>query len=272
MSLTSLIKSDKELRDKIREAFLRPKLDKSKPLLAEPHTKRYGLVGIAFDYLFRFYLERLNISLTKNQNNVWIAEQAVELIAHHEEIYEKGIEIIYNVKNLRKEFIETGNLSKELIRQTLRMSYIDPIFRAGAGIEYIGNDADEEDIKDIKRQFELIKDDWFKAKNICLLNPTFGEASRLVGGADADFLIDDKLIDIKTTKKLELKLNDFCQIIGYLLLHNISGINNQREIEIKQLGIYFSRYGYLFLFNVKDIIDKNSLIKFVEWFERRIKN
>lgn len=79
------------------------------------------------------------------------------------------------------------------------------------------------------------------------------------------------MIDIKTTKKLELKLNDFCQIIGYLLLHKISGINEQKEIVITQLGIY-SRYGYLFLFNVKDLIDDNSLRNFTEWFERKIKS
>jgi len=270
MSLTSLIRSDKELREEIRKAFSRPKLDRNKQLLAEPQTKHYGLVGTAFDYIFRFYLERINN--VSNDNKVWIAEQAIELLAHNESVYEIGVEIINSVKELRKTFLKTGDLSEELIRQTLRMSYIDPIFRAGTGIEYIGMDADKADIDDIKKQFGLIEEKQFKAKNICILNPTFGEASRLVGGADADFLIDDKLIDIKTTKKLELKLNDFCQIIGYLLLHKISGINKQKEIVINQLGIYFSRYGYLFLFNVKDLIDDNSLHNFTEWFERRIKS
>ena len=77
-------------------------------------------------------------------------------------------------------------------------------------------------------------------------------------------------MDIKTTKKLELKLNDFCQVIGYFLLHRISGVNARKELEINQLGIYYSRYGYLFLFNTKDLIDDNSLEKFTEWFENTI--
>ena len=59
MSLTALIDNDKELRDKINSAFLRPKLE-NKPLLAEPLTKNYSLVGIAFDYIFRFFLENLD--------------------------------------------------------------------------------------------------------------------------------------------------------------------------------------------------------------------
>lgn len=91
------------------------------------------------------------------------------------------------------------------------------------------------------------------------------------GGADADLIIDNKLIDIKTTKKLEPEsLHDFCQVIGYLLLHRISGINEIKELEINQLGIYYLRYGYLFLFNTKDLIDDNSLEKFTEWFGSRI--
>lgn len=269
MSLTSLIKSDKELRDNIKAAFLRPKLDRNKPLLAEPLTKRYGLVGTAFDYIFRFYLEKLNN--IHNESEIWIAEQAIELLMPNEEVYEIGLEIINNVKELRKKFIETGELSRELIRQTLRMSYIDPVFRAGVGIEYIGVDADNADIEDIERQFSLVDEKLFTANDACVLNPTFCEASKLVGGADADFVIDDKLIDIKTTKKLELKLNDFCQIIGYLLLHKISGINGRKEIEINQLGIYYSRYGYLFLFNVKDSIDSESLQVFTEQFESSIR-
>ncbi len=214
MSLTSLIKSDKELRDKIRSTFSRPKLKKNKPLLVEPLTKRYGLVGTAFDYIFRFFLEKTNN--VQNSSKVWIAEHAIELLMPNEEVYETGSEIINNVKELKKEFIKTGNLTQELIRQTLRMSYIDPVFRAGVGIEYIGTEADKADIEDIEKQLALIEEELFRSEEICLLNPTFGGASILVGGADADFLIDDKLIDIKTTKKLELNLNNFCQVIGVI--------------------------------------------------------
>jgi hypothetical protein len=272
MSLTSLIKSDKELRDKISTTFLRPKLEKSMPLLAEPLTKNYSLVGTAFDYIFRFFLEMTNN--VQNSSKLWIAEQAIINLSSsvvNSEAYETGSEIINNVKKLKKEFTENGNLSYELIRQTLRMSYIDPVFRAGTGIKYIGLDADKADIEDIEKQFSLIEEELFRSKEICLLNPTFGKASSLVDGADADFLIDDKLIDIKTTKKLELSLNNFCQIIGYLVLHMISGIDGRKEVEINQLGIYYSRYGYLFLFDIHELIDDSSLQAFTEWFEDRVR-
>lgn len=271
MSLTSLIKEDKELRQKISDTFSRPKLDKNKPLLIESNTKHASLIGVAFDYLFRFHLERINKVDTQKP---WISELSIERLLQFtgdEETYNKGIEIINNVKSLKEKFIKTGDCSIDLIKETLRMSYIDPYFRSGFGAEYIGLHADEDDINETKKQIELLNLEEFTAKNICLLNPTFGKASTLVGGADADMIIDDKLIDIKTTKKLTLSLNDFCQIIGYYILHEIDGDNENKKVRINQIGIYYSRFAYLFLFNIQDIIDKEELDTFIKWFINRVK-
>ena len=277
MSLTSLIREDKYLRYKIRDDFrlsgLRLKFEKTRPLLAPPKTTHSHLVGTAFDYLLRFYLEKLN-GLPYQRENPWVAEEATYLLRSYRisTQYEHSLKIIKKVKALRNKFNQTGRLSRELIRQTLRMSYIDPVLRSGRGVEYIGTDADQLDIEDIEKQFSLIDDKLFKSQKRCLLNPKFGKGS-LVGGADADLIIDDKLIDVKTTKKLELPLNDFCQIIGYLLLHRISGVDSHgEEFTIEQLGIYYSRYGYLFLFNVKDLINDKSLDKFAKWFENYVRN
>ncbi len=317
MSLSSLIKNDKSLRNKIGDDFqlsvLRQRIEKTRPLLASPNTTNHQLVGTAFDYLLRFYLERLN-ELPYHSENQWVAEKARNILfescestqierfecleqesieihqcsqresmiayalsIHYPDsvllsAYEHSLKIIEKVKCLRKEFTETGRLSREFIRQTLCMAYIDPVLRSGRGVECIGTDADKLDIEDIEKQFFLIDDKLFKSKNRCLLNPIFGKGSQLVGGADADLIIDDKLIDVKTTKKLELPLSDFCQIIGYLLLHRIGGTSScSGEFKIEQLGIYYSRYGYLFLFNVKDLISENSLNEFTKWFENYVR-
>lgn len=270
MSLTSIIKGDKDLRDKIKSTFKRPKLDKSKPILAIPSTKNLGAVGIAFDYIFRFYLERIN-KVNNNKIIIWPSERALDYLDG--EIYLVSQNIIDEVKKLKKEFIKSGYLSRELVRQTLRMSYIDSVYRSGFGVEFIGKDADELEIDDIENQFKLVNFDLYRANNICLLNPSFDYASSLVGGADADVIIDDVLFDIKTTKNLDLKLDDFCQIIGYLLLYRISGALCNHGIEnseIKRLGIYYSRYGYLFSFSVDEIVDSESLGKFTIWFESYI--
>jgi len=91
-----------------------------------------------------------------------------------------------------------------------------------------------------------------------------------LGGADADLVIDDKLIDIKTTKKLQMNRNYFNQLIGYYTLYRIGGIAGMPpQNEIKKLVIYFSRYGYLHLYKVEDIINENRFTKFLEWFKER---
>ena len=60
-----------DVRQKFREEFPKPILIANKELLAPPLSKRYSLVGTAFDYLLRFYLERLNANSTQRR---WIAE------------------------------------------------------------------------------------------------------------------------------------------------------------------------------------------------------
>jgi len=83
-------------------------------------------------------------------------------------------------------------------------------------------------------------------------------------------VIDDAIIDIKTTKKLDLAKNYFDQLIGYYILYKIGGIDDMpSNCEIKRLGIYFSRYGYLHFIDVRDIIREDTFLNFVEWFKKR---
>lgn len=267
MSLTSLISQDKELRNKIKSLFSLSKLDKTKLLIAEPMTKRYALMGIAFDYIFRFNLEKINDR--KTVLKPWIAEQAVARLNPYDDSYQIGMDIINEVKYLKNEFIKKGEISEDLIKQTIRMSYLDAIIRSGTGHEYIGIDADYNDVIDIMNLYKLINDDTFSARHICLLNPTFGAASSLVGGADADFIIDDKLVDIKTTKKIELNINNLSQIVCYFALNKI---NKNINGDINEIGVYYSRFGYLFLFNIMDAVESESILnEFISWFEERIK-
>ena len=59
MSLTSFI-HNKDVRERFRQEFKKPRIAFKKDLLAPPLAKRYDLIGTAFDYLLRFYLKYLN--------------------------------------------------------------------------------------------------------------------------------------------------------------------------------------------------------------------
>ena len=295
MSLTSFLK-DKDVKDAFKREFKKPRLKLQGELLAPPLTNHYGLVGTAFDYLLRFYIKQINPNAIEQH---WVSEASLHLLemAHLHDlleipevspvmqtlkemitenptlsdpiVYKKVKEIIQYSKKVRDEFIKTGKMSSDLYKAVLLLAQVDVIYRAGVVDENLGN-VDEKDIEDLKNLISVAKPEYFKAKKICILNPTFGIASQLVGGADCDLVIDDAIIDIKTTKKLDLTRNYFDQLIGYYILYKIGGIDGMpSNCEIKKLGIYFSRYAYLLFIDVRDIIREDTFPNFVEWFKKR---
>ena len=67
-----------------------------------------------------------------------------------------------------------------------------------------------------------------------------------------------------------MKIEIFNQLIGYYTLYRIAGINGITENrKINKLGVYFSRYGYLHLYDIEDIIDETIFPEFIDWFKER---
>ncbi len=267
MSLTSFLAGNKDVRERLRLEVPKPKFPIKKDLLAPPLSNRYSLVGTAFDYLLRFYLQHLNPNTVDKGH--WVAETAVTLLTGDPKLHAKGQEIVSQARKRVANFIKTGQMTDELIRSALLLGQLDPIFRAGVGHEYIGIIYDE-DMQDVRNLISLVTPNIFMADELCLINPTFGEASLMVGGADADLVIDDTLVDIKTSKNLELKGEDFQQLIGYYVLHEIAGVGQIKpKVKLNKLAIYYARYAYLHVFQIEDIISPSSFPSFVDWFQSR---
>jgi len=286
MSLTSFIEN-KDVKERFRQQFKMPKLAAEKALLAPPLSNRYSLVGTAFDYLMRFYLKRLNPNAVTSE---WVAEHSItsplspllkdvvidgetrEIISYTQtELTRKARWIIEQAKADYSEYLSSGQISRQLIESALRLAQLDPIFRAGFVDENLGT-VYKEDIHDLQQLISIVEPESFKAVHLCLLNTTFGESSHLVGGADADLLIDETIIDIKTTKKLQLQRSHFDQLIGYFVLHEIAAIGGLRpKPKISRVSIYFSRHAYLYSLDLQDIIHTETLPDFVSWFIDRAK-
>lgn len=289
MSLTSFL-NEKDVRDAFKQEFKKPRFKPQAELLAPPLTNHYGLVGTAFDYLLRFYIKRLNPAAVEHP---WVSEACLNLLEiaplHelfeipdelHEKItenpaladpaiYKRVAEIIQYAKKVYSKHISTGMMNSDLFKAALLLAQVDVIYRAGIVDQNFGN-VDKNDIKDLQSLISIVKPKYFKAKKICILNPTFGKASILVGGADCDLVIDDAIIDIKTTKRSNLARDYFDQLIGYYILYKIGGIDGMpSNYEIKRLGIYFSRYAYLLFIDVRDVIKEGTFPNFVKWFKKR---
>ena len=271
MSLTTFI-AKPDVREKFSSEFTKPKLQVKREIIAPPLTKNYPLVGTAFDYLMRFHIEYLNPKTSKK--DYWIAESALPLLSG--EYLEKGKVIIRQAKADVRSFLETGKHDDELLKSTLLLAGLDTVFRTKAkrGLEYIGL-VDNQDVQDLKNLISAVDIQIFKAQERCILNPSFGQASQLVGGADADLIIDDMLIEIKTIKKFELTRDYYNQLIGYFTLYYLEEKNLFRENPkkrlplINKLGIYFSRYSYLHVIDVRHLISDDKFHLFFQWFYER---
>lgn len=286
MSLSSFLKNNKDVRERFKEEFKKPRFSVSRELLAPPQSRRYMLVGTAFDYLLRFYVKFLNPTTISRQ---WVAESAIasplspllknvvldaesgEISYTETNLTRRVKEIIENAKNQYGDFLNSGEISDKLVQSTLLLGQLDNVVRSGIIDDKFGV-VFEEDVNDLHQLISNVPSELFKSHKLCVLNPTFGEGTRLVNGADADIIKDDVLIDIKTTKNLEMRRVYFDQLIGYYVLNEIGGIDQLKEKhEIKKLAVYFSRHAYLHLYNVDEIIDKANLQDFIKWFIDRAK-
>jgi hypothetical protein len=283
MSLLKFLKN-KDVKERFHQEFpMAPKVEK-KEILAPPISNRYSLVGTAFDYLLRFYLKYLNPDAITFQ---WVAEAALlspllgdaffnadtgkVVFLKETELTKKARSLIAQAKADYSLYLSSGQITDQLIESCLHLAQLDPIFRRRA-IDMQMGIVFSEDVDDLRKLISLVDPSVFKASHLCLLDPTFGEGSRLVRGADVDLVLDETIIDIKTTKYLQVKRQYFYQLIGYYVLYYIDGFSKlTTKPEISQLSIYFSRYAYLYSVNLPEIIHQDTFPAFVEWFIKRAK-
>lgn len=265
MSLTSLLQT-KEARRRFREEFEKPSMEVDPSLKAPLLSSRPSQIGTAFDYLLRFALRRVNAGVIVDRE--WTAEAAVRLLSGEEK--ERAEKVVRGAKDARDQFISSGDLSEEVLIATLRLSRLDLIVRTSAdSLDDVGGLGGwrEEDLQDLRQLYEAIPSGCFQARKRCLLNPTFGKASALVGGADADLLIDDLLVDIKTVEGAVFNRKMFNQLLGYYTLHIIDGIGSlDSKPTIRRISVYFSRHAYLHIVSLEEVVERSTYPDFVEWF------
>jgi hypothetical protein len=305
MSLTTFVATP-DVRDRIRlvHPVTPPKI--SAPIKCEPKSKRYALVGTAFDYLVRFEMQR---RVENTSVRTWVAEGALNKIRQLDDkghlkgfislaaMADGSIQVDNNVK-----IENSGRLSGEeftlLTIQQMGKVITDakaatsnykniatPTVEenatiAGHAIRLAKLDgfyrsgrmdatfmiAANEDIQDLTELLALFPFEVFTQKKNIWLNPSFGDTAFLFGGADADLIADGLLVDIKVTKSELLKLDYLDQLLGYLLLARHEGQTNPSFPPINQLGVYFARHGYLWTIDAAEW-EKNPQFEALEsWF------
>ncbi len=263
MSLTHFIKIP-SVRKKFNNCFPRPEINLKGEIKSEPISKSHPIIGTAIDYLIRFQLKQV---FPKAKENPWVSEIAIQVYADRRD--KKYFTTA--IRNYTK-FIKSGIMTKDLIKSAIDLAKFDIIFRSGG--MYYPNDLGHYKRKDVKELTTILNNIDFQKLKIekrCVLNPAFGRYSRLIGGADADLIIDNILIDIKNTKKLSISREMLNQIIGYYFLGKIGkvkGVGNWDSIN--EIGFYFSRYDILYLFKINELIVRKKRASFEKWFIKSI--
>lgn len=272
MSLTSFVNSTPEVRDRLNETFPNHGNRVDTPLQAPPQTTNYAHVGMAFDYLVRFWLDYHTDTPPTRE---WVADTGLKLVeTHYAEYVDAAHEAMERAKGLYNDYLDSGELTRPLIEATFDLARLESVYRGRAdGLDALG-DYNDADILDCIQLYEtLTNSDVFDGEEF-KLNPTFGMGSHLVGGADADVIMDGTLIELKTTKDPTFKANYWRQLIGYCILVDIHNTlcdididaNDEPLPKIQEVGVYFARHGVLQSVDAATIYDHDAYESVKEWF------
>ena len=216
-----------------------------------PMAANRKLTGISFDLLFRFMAESRGAVSGK-----WDFEERINRSPQYARKQLNGY--LCDAKTYSHELKNDSVPSVDLARSCILLAKTSLLYRSRrrrrTPVFKIPKDMPEE----IIAMSRIIP--WEKFSGNVITAPTFGKAGHVVGGAVADILVNNILIDVKTTACPVVKESFVHQLYGYALLSSIGGIDQGNGQTIRKLGVYFARYGELHLMPAPDI-NSNAMQK-----------
>ena len=265
VSLSTFVER-KDVKEYLRLNVPKPWFQVKAEIKAPPLTTAYGWAGTSLDYLLRFYLQKLN---TCAKESGWVAEESLAILERSRvapSVLKRARGIVVKARQLHRAYLKEKRAQKpseELVRAAIDLAQLDLVKRIGR-LELLPIDGAM--VNDVGKMLALVRAEDFRAKRTCVLNPTFGAASELVGGADGDIFIDGTLIDIKVNKNLELGRDIFNQLFGYYCLSCIAGVDGCRN-KITSVAVYFARFAILHRLPVNSFVEASRLPAHLEWFK-----
>lgn len=214
----------------------------------------WSTVGTALDFRLRFYLggsfasARVAAAGARLLAEHWrlttdFPRAFEELAVRFEELTQRDTNWSHTPTAETRSLLAQYSFVLALYEQCFRALFTDdwPIVSLGANatLDNLIGTVHESAIRDISSMAELFvttQQEMLAATSV-VLNPAFGAASAQLGGADADLIVDGRLIDVKTKRNATVDLVDLWQILGYAF----SDYND--EYQIREVGFYFSRHG-----------------------------
>lgn len=247
------------------------------PLVVPPSGAHAGLVGTAFDYALRMEIER---KAPHANRPPWIAEHVLESFHRQakrgrgsgrswaQRLAEQIEPVVLAAQRAvrRRSPARVKRFSVALVQHAVRLAKLDPWYRA-LYLDHTFERADPPAVRDVCRLLESTPLEWFLHGSVVLLNPTFGRHSLRVGGADADLIVGDRLIDLKTTVNPFVEREAVRQLVGYFLLAEALWEDDPKALpRLSRLTMYYARYSYFVHFECTAIRSHPLFAKTKRWF------
>ena len=262
MSLTSNIKGKTPIGEFLLNSVKLPELHPN--ALRNPKIthdgKRWWLIGTAFDYLVR-------MSLSSSSRGDFVPRIAQKALSNYlserrtavendgffgprklsqEEIDDRTREDEQHQDKFSKCCAEVDRALKEndfstMAMNSLSFARLDPYFRIGSWTswddEWASKETDKIDAEELVKLHEMRSESFIIPDGELLHNPGF-YSGYLVGGADADIIVDGAIIDWKVVNNPRRELRKYlAQMVGYALLSNLDGV------PVETCTLYFARHG-----------------------------
>ncbi|WP_147452033.1 hypothetical protein [Corallococcus sp. CA041A] len=186
------------------------------------------------------------------------------------EIFSLVRKFIAEAKSEHHEYLHSGLLSKNTLISTIRLAQTDILVRSGKFDNNFG-EVYLSDMKELQSLFEIIPPEMLNPTETCILNPTFGKASRAIGGADADLVLDDTLIEVKTTSNPLFSQSYFKQLASYFALSELGGVDGVTPSPtINNLGVYSARFGKIIRIEVESLLPMNVRRRLIRLFSEEL--
>jgi hypothetical protein len=230
-----------------------------------PHRNAGGLIGTAFTYALGFEILRRNQGATMP---LWVAETALaqleaRLVSNREISDELNVHVTTFDEHHRaldaaearkwRRVISRARVDQlrfarrqrpsirtrtAMARHALRLAKIDPYYRKGLIDATVEDKPRAEDEEDIVALVDVAPPVFFTSTPT-IVGVDFPTVGTAIGGADADLLLGDLLVEVKTVKRANL-LHDARQLVAYLVLDSLMG-----SPRCRRGALYYSRHAKL---------------------------
>lgn len=239
LSVTTLLKESKELRDRLRPLVRKPELP-AHPRLVDTAGLHQGRLGtalqsaLALGLIARFNVMRPELMfLDRELRPLW-------LLRHF----------------LAGESPSTV-LPESVARACFDLVALERVHYRRGGDFFMPWRASDQEVGALQQLYALVPWDQLQPKRRILLFPELRTDKSMNVGARGDLLIDDVLVEVKVSGSKTIGIETVRQIVTYALLARRYGVSQLggRRLPITKLAVFDARGGVLHSFRLWDCMD-----------------